>query len=182
MPVSKNPTVATDDVLISGSWFAAHSDARGFERIDSHGEVPNVGRETQAIQCPTSVNPRFVNVAASVDEPARCEPDTLAELIAEGGNLLEDLVDMFQAELPRGLAELERAFDTGDCAGVARVAHTLKGTAGTFGAKRMHALAERIDLLARAKRNREAAALFDEFLLECQLVLQHLQLKVQTQD
>jgi HPt (histidine-containing phosphotransfer) domain-containing protein len=118
--------------------------------------------------------------AASASDPGEaCDRATLEELRAEGDNLLSELVAIFQIELTKGLDELAHALAVCDCPAVAHIAHTLKGTAGTFGAKRMHAMAASIDQAARAGQNDRAAALFADFRSECQRVRRFLAGQIQ---
>jgi len=67
------------------------------------------------------------------------------ELREEGENLLNELVDMFVAEVPLQLDALETALAKGDAGATRLATHTLKGTAGNFGTRRMQALAKTIE-------------------------------------
>lgn len=107
-----------------------------------------------------------------------CDRATLDELRAEGDNLLPELVGIFQTELTKGLDELARALKARDCAAAARIAHTLKGSAGTFGATRMHEMAAKIDQAARAGQADQASAMFGEFNSECERVRRYLAAEV----
>lgn len=107
-----------------------------------------------------------------------CDRTTLDELRSEGDSLLPELAHIFQAELTKGLDELTRALAARDCPAVARIAHTLKGSAGTFGAKRMHAMAGRIDQAARAGHADQATAMVVEFRSECERVRNFLAVEV----
>ena len=107
-----------------------------------------------------------------------CNPATLDELRAEGDGLLLELVELFQSELTKGLDELARALEARDCTAAARLAHTLKGTAGTFGATHMHEMAAKIDQAARAGQADQATAMFAEFRSECERVRNYLAAEV----
>jgi HPt (histidine-containing phosphotransfer) domain-containing protein len=120
---------------------------------------------------------------AASNEPASgfgevCDQTILDELRSEADNLLADLVRIFQTELTKALEELTRALAAHDCPAVARIAHTLKGTAGTFGAKRMHAMAARIDQAARAGQADQATAMVVDFRSECERVRNFLTVEV----
>ena len=84
--------------------------------------------------------------------------------------MLEDLVALFISEVSKGLEDLNNATQAGDCETVARIAHNLKGTAGTFGATRMFDLAAAIDQAARIKELDKVLALFPAFRTECDQV------------
>jgi two-component system sensor histidine kinase/response regulator len=116
--------------------------------------------------------------ASATDLGQVCNRATLEELRANG--LLPELVEIFQGELTKGLDELARALAERDCAAAARIAHTLKGTAGTFGATRMHELAASIDQTARASQADQAAARFTEFRSECERVRDYLAAELET--
>ena len=107
-----------------------------------------------------------------------CDPASLDELRAEGDSLLPELVTIFQCELTKGLDQLNRALVARDCAAAARIAHTLKGTAGTFGAACMQEMAARIDQAARAGQADEATAMYDGFRSECERVRRYLAAEV----
>lgn len=103
-----------------------------------------------------------------------CDRVTLDGLWAEGDSLLPELVGMFQSELTTALDELGRALTARDWAATARIAHTLRGSAGTFGATHMHELATRIDKAARAGEADQVTATYDEFRSECERVRRYL--------
>jgi two-component system sensor histidine kinase/response regulator len=107
-----------------------------------------------------------------------CDRATLDELWAEDNSLLPELVGMFHTELSKGLDELTSALAARDCPAIARIAHTLKGTAGTFGAKRLHEMAARMDQTARAGHADQAAAMFEQFRSECERVGRYLATEV----
>ncbi len=67
---------------------------------------------------------------------------SLRELQEEGEpDILAELVEMFLEDAPRRLASLREAIQRGDAGEVERTAHTLKGSCGNMGARRMHELA-----------------------------------------
>jgi HPt (histidine-containing phosphotransfer) domain-containing protein len=99
-----------------------------------------------------------------------CDRAILEQLRAEGDNLLAELVGIFESELKRRLDELTQALDARDCEAAARAAHTLKGSAATFGAKHMHELAGVIDQAARRGSLDEIRAVLADFRSECERV------------
>jgi two-component system, sensor histidine kinase and response regulator len=116
--------------------------------------------------------------AAAVKPAETCDRAILDELRAEGGSLLPELIDIFQSEVTSRLGELARALAACDCAAIARLAHMLKGTAGTFGATRMHELAASIDHAAQEGLADHVTAQFDEFRVECERVCNYLAAEV----
>jgi len=73
------------------------------------------------------------------------------------------------------MLELGQVLDARNCARAAVIAHTLKGTAGTFGAKRMQELAAAIDQAARAGSVDEASSMLEELRLACERVREVLE-------
>ena len=148
--------------------------------------APIVRSEPETESFPT-VPATFSNGSAPKDGTASdesgtdgevCNRATLDKLRAEGDSLLPELVEIFRSELTKALDELARALEAGDCAGAARVAHTLKGTAGTFGATHMHEMAATIDQAARDCQADQATAMFAEFRSECERVRRYLAAEV----
>ncbi len=74
------------------------------------------------------------------------EQDPLDRAVVEslrelgGDEMLSELTEVFLEDTSSGLAALKEASETGDAEAIERVAHTLKGSAGNMGAKRMAAI------------------------------------------
>jgi two-component system, sensor histidine kinase and response regulator len=139
------------------------------------GELPELWRLRRP-SLPSAQIPRAKSASgqSAQDFDEVCDRARLDELRAEGENLLPELVCIFQSESTKGLDELKHALAARDCDVAARIAHTLKGTAGTFGAGRMQDMAARIDKAARAGQADEAAAIYDAFRSECERVSRYL--------
>ena len=67
-----------------------------------------------------------------------------------GAVLISELIKCFLASIPVDLAELRAALHQGDAIGVTRIAHRLKGAAGTVGSSGMVTLCEQLEVLARS--------------------------------
>jgi CheY-like chemotaxis protein len=66
------------------------------------------------------------------------DPDALAGLRELGGSeMLSELAQMFFDDTNSSVAALREALERGDAPGVERIAHTLKGSSGNMGARRM---------------------------------------------
>jgi protein-histidine pros-kinase len=76
--------------------------------------------------------------------------------------LLEDLFEAFQQEYPKQLAEIQNTIGTGDAERMARVAHSVKGAVGYFGAQRALALAAHLETLGRQAELEGALSLVQE--------------------
>lgn len=97
---------------------------------------------------------------------AACDSATIAALREEGDDLLAELIDIFEAEAPRQIAQLERALAASDSSVATRLAHTLKGAAGIFGAVMMESLGAQMEIAARRGSIAEAAAIYPQLRAE----------------
>jgi CheY-like chemotaxis protein/HPt (histidine-containing phosphotransfer) domain-containing protein len=70
-------------------------------------------------------------------------------LMADDESLLREIAGLFVEDCPRQLEELGSAIERGDAAVARRVAHTIKGAVGNFGARGVAELANRIEALAK---------------------------------
>jgi HPt (histidine-containing phosphotransfer) domain-containing protein len=62
--------------------------------------------------------------------------DMLRQLTRPGEpDVLREVLQLFQTDIAERLAALDAALSSGDLAGVARTAHTVKGSAGNIGAR-----------------------------------------------
>jgi CheY-like chemotaxis protein len=98
----------------------------------------------------------------------------LALLRAESDDLLPELIEIYNRTMPVNLRKLEQSLAAGDGPTAALVAHTLKGTALTFGAHRMQLLAAEIERSARDGSLEAARASLAQFCVECDHVRQAL--------
>jgi CheY-like chemotaxis protein/HPt (histidine-containing phosphotransfer) domain-containing protein len=71
------------------------------------------------------------------------------ERCGEDPGLLRELIDMFLAEIPGWMATLDRAVRAGEGEQVKRMAHTIKGAVGTFGATPAWEASFRLETLGR---------------------------------
>jgi HPt (histidine-containing phosphotransfer) domain-containing protein len=83
--------------------------------------------------------------------------------------LLQELIRIFLDDVPRQLAEIRQAIAAKDASRLARVAHSLGGAVGNFGAKPAHDAALRLEAIStRTDMTRAAAAAMElEQALEC---------------
>jgi CheY-like chemotaxis protein/HPt (histidine-containing phosphotransfer) domain-containing protein len=94
---------------------------------------------------------------ATSSRPSRI--DTAMALQRTGGDLelARELGAMMSTEIPKWLGEIDKALATDDAKLLARAAHTLKGQADHWGAKRALELARELELLGKAGSMSEAA-------------------------
>ena len=63
--------------------------------------------------------------------------------------LLQEILDLFFDEIPRLMSETQAPIARGDAQALERVAHTLKGCVGNFGAKGAYDLALKLETMGR---------------------------------
>ena len=84
-----------------------------------------------------------------MEVPIYDRADALAR-IGDDEELLATLIDMFIAEAPNYLAEIDNALQAADWPLLIRAAHTLKGVLATFSAERGAASARALEIAANA--------------------------------
>ncbi|MDB5943334.1 MAG: multi-sensor hybrid histidine kinase, partial [Ramlibacter sp.] len=78
------------------------------------------------------------------------------------GEFLQGLIESFEANSRRCLAELRRAVDAGDAAATEAVAHQLKGTSAALGVRELNRRCVALEALAGNGTLQDAARLVDE--------------------
>jgi CheY-like chemotaxis protein len=63
--------------------------------------------------------------------------------------LVRELIHLFLADCPQGLAKIKEAIRCGDAGALGRAAHTLKGSVGNFARKSAFAAAQRLEIMGR---------------------------------
>jgi CheY-like chemotaxis protein/HPt (histidine-containing phosphotransfer) domain-containing protein len=127
--------------------------------MDDHIAKPVLLGEVQATLS------RWLGIGATIPTPggtavavpsggAVLEESRLTELgrldaMGNGAALVSRLVECFLDRIPVDLADLRAALDQDDAARVARIAHRLRGAAGTVGSSGMVALCEQLEVLAQ---------------------------------
>ncbi len=84
------------------------------------------------------------------DRPPAFDFQAAVERLGNDLSLFADLAELFQTDSPPVLAALRAALAAGDARQAERAAHTLKGMAANFDARRAVAAAARIEQLAKA--------------------------------
>lgn len=84
--------------------------------------------------------------------------DALLNRVSHDVELLRELAGLFKEDAPRLLTEIREAIGNGDANRIERAAHSLKGTAGNFGAYQTAAAAGRIEVFGKNGDVRSAAA------------------------
>ena len=93
--------------------------------------------------------------------------DTLRRLTPPGEpDVLTEVLTLFLDEVPLRVERLRNAWAAGNIEEVRRAAHSLKGSAGNIGARRLHAICSQLDEVGRSRELDGAAALVDELAAE----------------
>lgn len=88
----------------------------------------------------------------------------------DGGAFLTELIDIFLHDTPLRLKELADATAAGDVPTAARAAHSVKGSAGNFGAAGLARIALELETAAKAGQLAEVAAKHPEIERQFALV------------
>ena len=138
------------------------------ERWTKQGESGNGLSEIITHAQPTHASTTITPPRLSLREPS-IDHDQLASLeeIQKPGeaDFVTELIDLFLEESTSDLKALHQALSNHDEAGVARVAHRLKGSSANMGAMQMASLAEELEGKDPAKDAIKLAALEKEFVL-----------------
>lgn len=81
------------------------------------------------------------------------DPKAIASLreigAADGGQFFREVVEIFLNDTPARIGEIEKALAAADAPTLTRAAHSIKGSAGNFGAGKLAALARSIEALGK---------------------------------
>lgn len=96
--------------------------------------------------------------------------DTLRQLTPPGEpDVLTEVLQMFLDEVPPRLERLRNAWVAGNIQEVHRAAHSLKGSAGNVGARRLYDVCKQLDELGKAG-DTASSALVDSLMAEYRVV------------
>jgi signal transduction histidine kinase/DNA-binding response OmpR family regulator/HPt (histidine-containing phosphotransfer) domain-containing protein len=111
----------------------------------------------EAVAVETTARPAAAEVmeAGTVGGPADAvlDPralDRLQGMVSGDPQFLAELIDTFLEDTPQLLADMGRAVDTGDAAGLALAAHSLKSNSANFGATALADLCRELEGMAKA--------------------------------
>jgi HPt (histidine-containing phosphotransfer) domain-containing protein len=98
----------------------------------------------------------------------------MASLRAKEG-LLSRLIETVLKEIPEQLQQVDAAIAQADAETAAIAAHSLKGTAAIFGARRMQNCAANVELAADTGSTEKARSELEQLRTECDRVLRELE-------
>jgi len=98
------------------------------------------------------------------------DEDMLAEVLMlledESPDVLIKTCELFRSGVPQRFADIDAALGEGRLADAARAAHSLRGSAGAFGASGLSALGERMELLCGESDGPAAGRLLEDMKAE----------------
>ena len=104
----------------------------------------------QAIaQLISPVNSASVSVPKAEQADDVIDPAALLAGVDGDRRLVRELIHLFLADCPQGLAKIKEAIRRGDAEALGRAAHTLKGSVGNFARKSAFAAAQRLEIMGR---------------------------------
>ncbi|MDI3326472.1 PAS domain-containing protein [Pontibacterium granulatum] len=103
------------------------------------------------------------------------DPDGALEQVAGDMGVLEDLVTLFYDECPKLMTEIQTTLAAGDAVALRRAAHTLKGSAAVFAAKRTVNTALQLELIARDGKLESASDILETLEADVEQLKQALQ-------
>lgn len=106
--------------------------------------------------------------------PPPIEQASLLNLRTIGGDddsFVAEIVQMFREDTPPQFAELSDCVAKGDPVRLGKVAHSMKGSAGNFGAKHFRHLAEAVEAIAKSGKLAEGPAAIAALQAEYERVL-----------
>lgn len=106
--------------------------------------------------------------------PAEADDHVDEEMLADVLMLLEDespdglmkACELFRSGVPDRFADIDAALGEGRLDDAARASHSLRGSAGAFGARRLSALGERMEQLCRESDGPAAVRLLEDMRAE----------------
>ena len=100
------------------------------------------------------IRPHCRSVGAREEQPTDSGVVDTAELLGkmqDDRELLAEIIQLFESSLPGIFEELRESIANGDTAGVARIAHTLKGSVGNFGRRAAYRAVEEMENFGKQK-------------------------------
>jgi HPt (histidine-containing phosphotransfer) domain-containing protein len=123
-------------------------------------------------------------MSACGDEQAALDTEVIVSLLElsddDGPGILAELVEMYLTDTPPKLDALHEALTRGDSDAVAQLAHTVKGSSGSLGAKRMAVLCAELEEQGRRRNLSEAAGILSQVSREYQTACRALEAAVRS--
>jgi two-component system sensor histidine kinase/response regulator len=158
----------TPIIAITASAMAAERDHCLAVGMDDHLPKP-VRRDALAAVLHRWVGQDAADVTRQAPEDERVDEELLAELLelmAQSGTGASPVLDAFLSETGNRLDRIHRTLDAGDLAGAGDAAHSLKGAAGAFAARRLASLGADLEQACRRHDGEAAVGLVPQLEFE----------------
>jgi HPt (histidine-containing phosphotransfer) domain-containing protein len=133
----------------------------------------------QAVSLPLAMTTRMPTESSPKDVPYEY-PDIVAELVPEiGADAAGDLLETFIEHVTNVLQELPGDDEPPELTQLAQVAHTMKGTAGCYGAMSLSDLSARLHAACCSRQEDQVRALLGPFLRRCRDTVTEFKVAVQ---
>jgi two-component system, sensor histidine kinase and response regulator len=130
-----------------GKPFRPHELFRAVEYVQPAQATSAIEMDTGAGQSAIANYPN--KPSAAPDERPEFDKDEALKRVGGSESMLQELAQLFRLECPKQMAEIWQQKAVGDLPGLARAAHTLKGSVGIFAAQPAFDAALRIEKMAR---------------------------------
>lgn len=116
----------------------------------------------------------MMNPCSSGSELRVFRPDYLLEVTSNDRKVFERFVELFLKNCPDMVRRITEAHRQADFRGVRHAAHTLCGSAGSFGAERLQASTRELDIACREERFDRIGDLVDRVVQEWELLREEI--------
>ena len=115
-----------------------------------------------------------MNRSPDLSELAVFRPEYLLEITNNDRKMFERFVEVFLKNCPEMVKRISEGHRTGNLEELRRAAHTLCGSAGSFGADRLRVVAGELDAVCREDTLNQVPALVDRVLEEWRLLREEI--------
>jgi two-component system sensor histidine kinase/response regulator len=107
-----------------------------------------------------------VGTAAPQDDALIWDKPALLKRVKQREDRLQELLSIFKGVMPERVENLQQAMDEKDYPTIQSLAHAVKGSVGSIGGMRLHALCERIEAVAREEDGKDFEYLKQQLVQE----------------
>ena len=154
--------------------------AKLFQTLDELNSVAKAARPCHRVSAAETPGESKSAVAATECQLEACDPERFHYRLAlkttgDDRELLREMIEAFQDDMPRMIGELEQAIEATDAEAIRCVAHRIKGCGVSLRANRMKQAAEELEQAARERdlsRLGELQAVLSEELAALRLLFE----------
>jgi CheY-like chemotaxis protein/HPt (histidine-containing phosphotransfer) domain-containing protein len=122
---------------------------RAVEQIEPQRVASAIETAEDAEQSVIAPMSRAALLESATNEPRAFDRVEALKRVGDSEDILRELVELFRVECPKQMAEIQDKKAADDLPGLARAAHTLKGSVGIFAAQAAYDAALRIETMGR---------------------------------